>query len=95
MKIMERVWTRVLLLTTFTLSMSLFSYADEIQIPFPVYMDEFKAECKKQGLDLYGNRDSKGFVQDKASNFSVFTYHTATPDELTVIQEATWKTFRK
>ena len=77
------------------LSMSFTASADEIQIPFSVYMEKFKTECKTNGLDLYGNDNSNGFVADKGSSFTVFTYRTCPPEQLGIIQEATWKTLRK
>ena len=65
--------------------------ADEIQIPYGVYMDEFKAECKLKGLDLENTRASQGFVNDRANEFSVFTYKTATPEQLDLIREVSLK----
>ena len=95
MKLMGRVWIRGAALATFALSMSILSFADEIKIPFGVYIDAFKTECKSKGLDLYGTQKSNGFVTDEASNFSVFTYHTATPEQMEIVKEATWKNIRK
>ena len=71
------------------------AFADEVRIPFGVYMDEFKSECKKNGLDLEGRRDSDGFVTDRASDFSVFAYRRLNDEELEVIKQVTWKTIRK
>lgn len=92
MKLAGRGVVMAIMAVLFSASLSL---ADEIVIPFGVYMDEFKAECKKNGLDLYGNRDSNGFVTDRAAEFSVFTYKQATVEQLDVVKEATWKTIRK
>ncbi len=86
---------RVIGLLLVTLSMSSILWADEIQVPFGVYMDEFKSECKLKGLDLEGNKNSQGFVKDEAGKFSVFTYKTATPEQMDIVKDATWKTIRK
>ena len=77
------------------LSMSFTAHADEIQVPFPVYMEKFRAECLKSGLDLQGNDDSKGFVKDEGGKFSVFTYKPCTAEQREIVKQATWKTYRK
>lgn len=87
---------RALITSTFlALSMSSFLYADEVKIPFPVYMEEFKLECKKNGIDLYGKKESDGFVDDKASSFTVMTYKSVNEKQLEIIKDCTWKTIRK
>lgn len=68
------------------------SFGDEIQIPFPIRVEPFKAEAKERGLDLY---DQDGFVENRGGEFKVFTYHTVTPEQLELIQELTWKHLRK
>lgn len=71
------------------------AFADEIRIPFGVYMDDFKKDCNAHGLDLYGRRDSDGFIEDRARDFSVFTYKRSTDEQLDIIKDSTWKYIRK
>lgn len=67
------------------------SLADEVIIPYGVYMDEFKSDCKARGLDLENTRTSHGFVDDRAGSFTVFTYETLTPNELDLIKDMSVK----
>ena len=90
MKLMRGVIASVV-----ALLMGSFCYADEIKIPFSVYMDDFKSECKAQGFDIYGTKESHGFVEDKAGEFIVFTYKRATPEQMDIVKNATWKFIRK
>jgi hypothetical protein len=82
------------LILVFSIILTSTCFADTIQVPIPVYMEEFLKECKSMGLDLYGNRDSDGFVKDYASNFSVYTYTQAKEEQLKVITEAAWRSIR-
>lgn len=86
---------RVIGLTLIALSMSHFLYADEIQIPFAVYVDEFKEDAKLQGLDLDGNKKSMGFIKDEGSHFTVFTYRQIPIEKLDKLTALTWKHIRK
>ena len=71
------------------------SFADEINIPFAINVKAFKKEVKAHGLDLYDKEKSHGFVQNKVSMFTVFTYKQATTEQLEIIKNATWKSLRK
>lgn len=68
------------------------SSATEINIPFPVYADQFKVDAKERGFDLY---DGDGFVENKGDNFKVFTYKAVTDEQLEIIKDLTWKNMRK
>lgn len=70
-------------------------HADEIKIPFPVYMEDFKADMKSAGIDLYGNKDSVGFVEEKGGEFVVYTYKKSDIYVLDMVQKLTWKNIRK
>jgi hypothetical protein len=90
-----RIWKRAAIVATFVLSVSFNSNADEIEIPFGLYAEDFKAETLKQGLDLSGSRESRGFVEDKGGHFKVYTYRTAKPEELEIIKNVAFKTIRE
>lgn len=92
MKLMGRVWTRAALVATFALSMSTHSFADEIEVNFPIYVEKFKVEAKERGLDLY---DVDGFVESKGQRFVVYTYKPVTLEQLETIKTATWKSMRQ
>jgi hypothetical protein len=70
------------------------SQADEVRIPFAVYVEDFKKDAKEQGLDLYDNRNSDGFIQNKGQEFYVFTYKPISMEHLDLIKELTWKHIR-
>lgn len=90
-----RVWIRATLVATFALSVSFTSFADEVEIPFGIYAEEFKAEVLREGLDLSGSRESKGFVEDRGGSFKVYTYKTASLADLDIIKNAAFKAIRK
>lgn len=69
-----------------------FSFADEIQIPFAIHVDQFKKDAKEAGFDLY---DGDGFVENKGGRFVVYTYKTISFENLRLLKELTWKNLRK
>lgn len=89
-----RYTTRVIGLTLLALVVCSLSFADEIEIPIAVYMTEFKDCCSDRGLDLYGNRESDGFIQDKAQKFVVYTYRTFNEEQMEITKDCTWKSMR-
>ena len=71
------------------------SFSDEIHIPFSVYVNDFKSDCKASGLDLYDKTSSHGFVENKGKNFIVYTFKNITDEQLSLIQSAAFKNIRK
>jgi len=66
--------------------------ADEFRIPFSVYPKELQKQFADTGrkLDLSGNdrtEDSWGFLENKGSNVSIFTYYSATDEDLSLIMK--------
>lgn len=66
--------------------------ADELQIPFSCFPKEIQAKFLKYNLklDLDGNertKDSWGFLENKGSNYIIFTYRSVTQDELVLIMK--------
>ena len=83
----------LLLFPVFLFSVS--SFADEIEIPFGVRIEDFKKDCLTQDLDLYDKDNSHGFVENRASRIIVYTYRTATVQQLETIKECAFKNLRK
>ena len=72
------------------------SNADEIQIPFSCWPFELQKEFSVEGikLDLDPNKrtdDSWGYVMNKGSHFSLFTYKSATPKDFEIIKQIVTK----
>ena len=70
-------------------------FADEIKIPFPIYINDFKKDAKEIGFDFYGNKDSIGFIEDNAGEFVIKTYRSFPVKDLDTITKLTWKNLRK
>lgn len=73
-------------LITFSLS----TFADEFSIPFSVYPKQLQAKFKEHNLklDLSGNdrtEDSFGFILNKGTSFSIFTYFNLTDEQMDVL----------
>lgn len=92
---MIRRGIRAIVLAGFGLSLAVSLFADEVEIPIPLYIDKFKAECKKGGLDLYDTDESHGFVKNEGGKVIVCTYHTIKLDKLMLIKDAAAKSIRK
>jgi len=90
-----RNWKRTLAVTFFLVFSAISAFADEVIIPFPVYLEDFKNDAKSHGLDLEGQKESIGFVQDRGSDFSIFTYKHISIEHLEVIQSLSAKHLRK
>lgn len=71
------------------------AHADEVEIPFAVYIDDFKKAAKEKGFDLYDERDSDGFIKNNGQEFVVCTYRRITQEELGLIQDLVWQNIRK
>ena len=72
--------------------LSCVAYADEIQVGFPINVEEFKSYTKARGFDL---DDKDGFIENKGQNFVVYTYHTVTTEQMEIVKDATFKNLRK
>jgi len=72
-----------------------YSFSDQIKVPFAIYVEEFKAEAKELGLDLYDTKESDGFIENHGSNFTVCTYKPVKKEIFDVITKLTWKHLRK
>ena len=64
--------------------------ADEIKIPFSCYPKILQSKLEEKGykLDLSGNdrtEESWGFLENKGTSFSIFTYQPVTEEELQMI----------
>ena len=89
---MGRIWTRAAIVATFVLSMSFTSYADEVNIPFPIHVKPFIKECKAQGFDL---NDVDGFIENKGGEVIIYTYKPVSIEQLEKFKMLTWKHIRK
>jgi len=79
------------LVFSWAILLSSLSFADEIKVPFAIYVEEFKAEAKEKGFDLYEKRESDGFIVSRGAEFSVFTFKEATPEQLELIKFLAFK----
>lgn len=73
---------------------SLAQAGDEIRMPFPVYVDEFKADLKERGLDFYDNKDSHGFIERSGGEVVINSYRQMTNEELSIIKDCYFKNLR-
>jgi len=69
-----------------------FAYADAFEIPFSVYPKELQAQFAEEGkkLDLSGNdrtKESWGFIENKGTEFIIYTYKSATIEDLNLIKK--------
>lgn len=71
-----------------TLIASPLALADVIWIPMSTKVGKFKAEMMERGLDLYGNDDSLGHVEDYGTKIKVVTHRWMTDEELELIKDA-------
>ena len=83
--------TRTLVISLAFLALSPYSHADEIHAPFAINVEDFKTDAKAHGFDLYDQKDSQGFVENRGSSFVVYTYRTATPEQLDLVKDLTWR----
>ncbi|HEC64909.1 MAG TPA: hypothetical protein ENI23_06440 [bacterium] len=76
------------------------AYSDQLLIPFDCYPKEVQKQLAKTGrkLDLSGNdrtEDSWGFIENKGSVYIIYTYKSATKDDLgaimTLVQGGVWQ----
>lgn len=79
----------ILILLSFILYVN--GYCDKIQVPFSLYPKELvrKFEICGYKLDLDGNdrtRDSWGFLENRGTEFFIYTYKPVTKEELKLIQ---------
>ena len=66
--------------------------ADEFRFPFSPYPKEIQARFAEydKKLDLTGNdrtKESWGFIESKGTSFIIYTYRTATDEELDIIMD--------
>lgn len=74
------------------LSLASISFADEIHIPIAINIENFKADCLARGLDL---NDKDGFVENKGMSIIVYTYHTASEEQMDLIKDMAFKNVRR
>lgn len=86
--------SRIYMVALFLILSAVSCFADEIQIPFAIYEDDFKQAAISEGIDLSGSRESIGFVQSRGAEFSVFTYKQASPELLEKIKVLAFKHMR-
>ena len=70
------------------------SFADQVEIPFPIYVGDFVKDAMEHGLDLSDSRTADGFIKNEGQKFIVCTYRPVTKQELKLIQELTWRNLR-
>ena len=69
--------------------------ADEIEIPFAIYTQDFIEDALTKGFDLTDSRDAHGFIDNRGARFIVCTYKQVTMEQLDLIKNLTWKHLRK
>ena len=67
------------------------SFADQVDIPFGIYVEDFKEDSKEHGFDLYGTRDSDGFIRDNGMSTEILTYKPVKEEELNIIKKLSLK----
>ncbi len=65
-------------------------FSDEFRIGFSVYPKELQKQFAEQGrkLDLSGNdrtKDSFGFIENKGTSIVIYTYRSATEEDMKLI----------
>lgn len=75
-------------------ALPLFAHADEVDIPFGIWPQEFIEEAKEHGLNLEGGRGSDGHVDDKGMRAVICTYAPLDPATLTLITKLSFKHIR-
>jgi len=66
--------------------------ADEFMFPFSCYPKQVQEKFAEHGkkLDLDGNdrtEESWGFIENQGTNFKIYTYYSATEEDLQIIVE--------
>ena len=87
--------------TLITLMGASLSYADELEIPVSVYVDDFKEAMLERGYNLYpcdskdcSQKQSVGFVENKGQNFVVHTYKPASIELLYAVRDTAFENVR-
>ena len=70
-------------------------HADGVLIPRSIKIEQFKTEMKELGMDLYGNDDSDGTVENLGTSMKVITYGSVTIEQLELIREVSAKNVRE
>ena len=81
-----KIMKKLILTILFCLITSI-TFSDEFKIPFSCYPKQVQSKFKehKLKLDLSGNNrteDSWGFIQNKGTMFTIFTYSNITAEEM-------------
>lgn len=71
------------------------SFADGVIIPGSIKIEEFKKVMKENGMDLYGDDESDGFIENEGNKIKVVTYKSVTMEQLEMMKETAFKTVRK
>lgn len=72
--------------------MALPAFSDKLIIPFDCYPKEIQVSFAEAGrkLDLSGNdrtRESWGFIVNEGSQFTIYTYKSATPEDFKIMMD--------
>lgn len=70
------------------------SYADGVIIPMSTKVNMFKKLMKEHGIDLSGEDDADGRVEDYGTTIKVYTNKPLTLDELEIIKQAAYEARR-
>lgn len=81
-----------ILFFTLLMFLTLQARADQFVIPFDCYPKQIQEDFENRGykLDLDGNertKESWGFIENKGAEFIIYTYRSATDEELRMIIE--------
>lgn len=71
------------------------SYADGVIIPMSTKVNLFKKLMKERGMDLSGEDDSDGHVQDYGNEIKVITNRPVTLEQLDKMKEAAYLAVRR
>ena len=67
-------------------------FSDEFRFPFSIYPKEIQTKFAEYDriLDLNGNdrtEESWGFIENKGTNFIIYTYRSTTKEDFKIIKE--------
>ena len=91
---------RIILLVSFLLLFASFVFGDVLRIPFDCYPLKLQARFAEYGLklDLNGierTEASWGFLKNEGSHFVIYTYCSASTDELNLVMEIIQSQYRE
>lgn len=71
------------------------SFADEIIYPFPIYTERVLKDAKDAGYDLSGSDDSIGHLENKGTEFHIYTYYSLEYKELEAFKKIVMRNIRE